>query len=139
MNIFTKNIIKVIFIIINIIIYLTVVDINNQKDCPCSSGFTIENIKMISLIIIFILIINTIIPLISILYTIPVISTVLTFTIVALQLSQLFLLVRLGRSLNMGDCYKKCKSNWLLEKSKDCSMTFITITALLFSTIILTI
>lgn len=139
METFTKNIIKLLIIIINIIIYLSVMDIKNQKDCPCSNGFTIENIKILSLVIIFILIINMIIPLISILYTIPVVSTLLTFTIVILLLAQLFLLVRLGRNLNMGDCSKKCKSNWLLIKSKDCSMTFIIITALIFSTIILTL
>jgi putative Mn2+ efflux pump MntP len=131
------NNIKIIFYILILIanywIYSIIIELQEQKNCLCNSGWRIENIKMISILTIGISLINIFIPLNKALYKIPVISTVITFGVVLVIFSQLFLVVRLSRQLNTAKCQDTCNINPVFSNIRNLSLGTLFIISLVLS------
>lgn len=109
-------------LILNYWIYSLVLELQEQKDCLCNSGWRIENIKMIAILTMLMSLINVFIPLNKALYKIPVVSTLMTFGAVLIVFVQLFLLIRLSRQLNTAQCQDTCDINWIFEYIRNLSI-----------------
>jgi hypothetical protein len=132
-----KTFFYILLLVINYWIYSIVLKLQEQKDCLCNDGWRIENIKMVSILTMFVALINIFIPLNRILYKIPIVSTILTFSVVIVIFVQLFLLVRLSRQLNTAECKNTCDINPLFKKIHNLSIGTIFIISLIISTGIL--
>jgi hypothetical protein len=82
-----------------------------QTECPCSTGWQVENINLISKIGMGIGFINLVIPLNKTLYAIPLVSTVFSTLMIIVTGTYLIALSRYSRALTTGECSnnKKCK------------------------------
>jgi hypothetical protein len=118
----TNILFYILIIIANYWVYSIILELQEQEDCLCNSGWRIENIKMISILTIGIAIINIFIPLNKTLYKIPVISTILTFGIIIIIFAQLFLVIRLSRQLNTSQCQDTCDINPFFTNIRDLSL-----------------
>jgi hypothetical protein len=123
----------VLIIIANYWVYSIILELQEQEDCLCNSGWRIENIKMISILTIGVALINIFIPLNKALYKIPVVSTILTFGIVIVIFSQLFLIMRLSRQLNTAQCQDTCDINPLFTNIRSLSLGTLFIASLVLS------
>lgn len=132
-----KIIFYVLLLLFNLLIYKSILDIQKQEKCECKNGWKIENIKIISLIIILLSLINLFIPINKFLYNIPVIGTFITFALVILVFGQIFILIRFSREIKSGRCMANCKSNWLFDNIKEISLTTTFIISIILSVILL--
>lgn len=123
----------ILLILVNIYIYNLIIQLQEQEECLCNTGWRIENIKVISIFIIFLAIINMFIPITKWLYRIPIISTISTFTLVGIIFGNLFLIVRLGRYLNTKKCRDTCDIDWIFEYIRNFSISSIFIIAIIKS------
>lgn len=121
-------------ILLNYWIYSLVLQLQEQSDCLCNSGWRIENIKMIAILTMLISFVNLFIPLNKTLYKIPVVSTIITFGIVLTLFMQLFLMIRLGRQLNTEQCKDTCDINWIFEYIRNLSIGSIFVVSLIITT-----
>ena len=60
-----KTFFYILLLVINYWIYSIVLKLQEQKDCLCNDGWRIENIKMVSILTMFVALINIFIPFIS--------------------------------------------------------------------------
>ena len=117
-----KTIFYIALIILNYWTYYLILELQEQKECLCNSGWRIENIKMISIATILLSILNIFIPLNKMLYNIPVVSTIMTFVMVFILFAQFFMMKRLSRQLNTAQCQDTCDINWVFEYIRNISL-----------------
>ena len=101
-----RNIFYILFILINYYLNSFIKSIIDQKNCPCNTGWKVENLKVLSQLGIFIGIINFFIPLNKSLYKIPLVSTIFSILLLIIICAEIFILTRFSRNLIK---LKKCK------------------------------